>query len=191
MNIGYNMCKIAGNTFGTRRTDEQKKNISNALKGKLSKEKHPMWGKKRKPTMLGKKHTQEAIDKMVEFQNKRIRTQADIDHLKNLNDKQVGVNHPRYGVKLTGDALARIQKLRIGVPSYATRRAVLEFDLKGNFVEEFECLTHLHNKCGIDISSISQTCKRKNHIYNKKYVFVYKEDYENNLECIEFIKNLE
>ena len=190
MNIGYNMCKIAGNTFGTKRTAEQKKNISNALKGKLAKEKHPMWGKKREPTMLGKKHTQEAIDKMTKYRNENPRTQAQIDHFDKLQEKQKGVNHPRYGVKLTGDALAHIQKLRIGIPSYATRRSVLEFDLKGNFVEEFECITHAHNKYGVDISSISQTCKRKNHIYNKKYVFVYKEDYENNLECIEFIKNL-
>lgn len=190
MSIGYNMCKIAGNTFGTRRTDEQKKNISNSLIGKMAKEKHPMWGRKREPTMLGKKHTQEALDKISKFQKSRVRSQADIDHLKELNDKQVGVNHPRYGVKLTGDALARIQKLRIGIPSYATRRAVIEFDLKGNYVQEFECITHVFDKYGFGISGISRVCKRKNHIYDKKYVFVFKEDYENNLECIEFIKNL-
>lgn len=191
MNTGYNMCKIAGNTFGTRRTDEQKKNISNSLKGKFSKEKHPMWGKKREPTMLGKKHTQEALDKISEFQKNRIRSEADINHLNELHKKQKGINHPRYGVKLTGDALLRNQTARLGIPSYATRRAIIEFDLNGNWIEDFECMSHASDKYKIGVTGISRTCKRQNHIYNKKHVFVYKEDYENNLECIEFIKNLE
>jgi len=48
--FGYNMCSVANNTFGTKRTPQQCLNISNSLKGKLSGSKHPLYGTKRNPT---------------------------------------------------------------------------------------------------------------------------------------------
>lgn len=47
---GYNICSVATNTFGTKRTPEQCNNISKSLIGKMSGNKHPMWGIKREPT---------------------------------------------------------------------------------------------------------------------------------------------
>lgn len=176
--FGYNICRFAGNTLGTKRTDEQKLNISKSLIGKCSGSKHPMWGKKRKPTMLGKKHTQEALLKM---KNRIISEETKIK-LKEAhkNRNWVGENHPRFGVKLTGEALRRNQTLRIGIPSTATRKSVVIFDLNNNLLGEFDCMTHLSEKFNIPISAISKVCNRENHIFKNKYIIMLKNDWENN-----------
>ena len=44
-NIGYNICKIAGTTRGRSRTQEEKTNLSNIMKGKYQKENNPFYGR--------------------------------------------------------------------------------------------------------------------------------------------------
>lgn len=56
-----NICKTGFGSSGRIVYQETRDKIRNALKGKLAGDKHPLFGTKRTPTMLGKKHTKEAL----------------------------------------------------------------------------------------------------------------------------------
>lgn len=174
-NIGYNICSQVGSTLGYKYTEEQCNNISKALKGKFSGNKHPMWGKRRAPTTLGYKHTEESLEKMKQFQRSRVRTPQEIEHWEKLLETQKGENHPRYGIKLTGKDLDRVKNLRKGVPA-ATRIVVLVFDMDGNFIEEIESMTKAAELYNTQPIKISEICSGKRKSIGKKYTFKIKEN---------------
>lgn len=76
----YNICTIATSSLGTKRTDEQRKNISDSLKGKMKgipkSEEHRRklreWHKRRPPTRgTGWHHSEETKRKMSESAKKK------------------------------------------------------------------------------------------------------------------------
>lgn len=174
-NVGYNICRQVGTTLGYRYSPEQKKHISEALQGKFSKEKHPMWGKKRPPTTLGYKHTLESIERMKDFQKNRSRSLKEIEHWKALRNHMKGENHPNYGKKFTGEELKRLQGLRKGIPA-AIRRPVIKYDLDMNFIEEYECLTYAARANNIGVSTLAKICKDKRKGRKTNFLFRYKDE---------------
>lgn len=79
--LGYNLCRKAGNTLGRKCSNKTKSKISKALKGRLVGEKHPMYGKKRDPTWLGRSHTDKSKSKMKIFQASRERSEWELERL--------------------------------------------------------------------------------------------------------------
>lgn len=56
---------------------------------------------------------------------------------------------------------------------------ILQFDLYGNFVNEYKNIHVASQMTGINIQSISGCCK-KNHKYAGKYIWIYKNEYKDN-----------
>lgn len=157
--MGYNICYLANSTLGTKRTLEQCQNISNSLKGKLAKEKHPMWGKKRKPTMLGKKHTEESLEKMKNFQRNRKMSDKQIENLNKLLENQKGESHPRYGVPISAKQKEALLKARIG-SICKNRKPVEQLDLDNNLIKVYDYLSEVE-KFGFSATTICKCCKNK------------------------------
>lgn len=179
--FGYNICAVAGSTLGFKYFEEQKQKISKALIGKLCGEKHPMWGKKRIPTMLGKKHTPEAITKMKEFQKNRIRTKEEKQKQKECKNK--GEKHHYFGKKR--EWLGELNKILKSGAKPDQRKTVIKLDLEGNFIEKYSGLKEAADKNNMKVfSKICDVCNG-----NRKTAGGFKWKYEEK-QCKEFIDSL-
>jgi hypothetical protein len=87
-------------------SEEMRRKISERMKGKFAKEKHPLWGKKRElSARWGKKHSEESKRKMSEARK--------------------GERHPSWGKKLPSEVCRKISEGQKGkVQSQETRQKI-------------------------------------------------------------------
>jgi len=107
----FNICKIAGSSLGTIRTEEQRQNFSGPN--------NPMYGKKRVSPMDGKKHSDETRKQMSESHLLHPRTdwkprKKTEKEKKELSIKYTGENNPFYKKTHTEKTKQILRELHTG-----------------------------------------------------------------------------
>ena len=148
---GYNLTDGGNSTNGYTHTEETKRKMSEALKGKNN----PNYGKhlseehKRKlsEALRGKHHTEEARRKMSE--SKKGRTLSE-EHKRKISDAQKGENNHFYGKHHTEETKRKLSK------------PVLQLDKRtGEVIREFPSAREVERVTGYDQANISKCCLGK------------------------------
>ena len=170
VNLGYNICKIAGSSLGVKKTPEQIKQMSELKKGK------PIpWLNDGKPR--SKEHIENlknaCIGKISEKLNKTYEEiygeEKTIKLKKKLSEAHIGLNagekHPMYGKHHTEET----KKLLAN----KINKIVLQKTLDGILIEEFKSAKSAELKTGIPYYVIKYNCLGKNKKYGE-YKWEYK-----------------
>ena len=113
---------------------------------------------------LGKKHSEYTI-KLLSEKKKNTGTGAD-----NPMYGKTKELHHNYGKKMPQNGRKGKEHFNYGKPAFS-RKTVLQFDLEGNFINEFPSLKEASIKLDIHKNYISDCCKGK---YKKAKGFVFK-----------------
>lgn len=147
LNPRYNICKIAGNSLGTKRTQEAKLNISKAQKERFK--------------------TQNAWNKGIP------RT---LNEIENQRNKIIGRPSKKKGMKLSKQSCENISKGLIGrnlsdEHKSKLSKKVIEYDSNGNILNEFISLTEAAKSTGSFITNLQRAMKNNKPF--KKRIFKY------------------
>lgn len=146
INFGYNINPKAGSSLGVKRSDEFRKKSSERRKGKNVGSKNPMFGKKVYDIWLEKYGKEEADKKQ-----------------KNANDKNSKSN---LGKKLGIPNLDVIERNK------KRTKPVLQYDLDGNFIKEWNSVREASLALKTEQKTIRNSClgkPSKNTIFKWKY----------------------
>ena len=147
INNGYN-CESGGHENKII-SDEVKRKLSEAMKGKRCGENHPMWG--RHLTEEHKRKLSEALKGKYCGENHPMwGRHLTEEHKRKLSEANKGENNPMYG-KHRDDEI--IDKIRL-----RHNKAVVQYTKEGEFVAEYESTLVAKNITGIDSSNISKCC---------------------------------
>jgi group I intron endonuclease len=144
-NIGYNICAIAGSSLGVKRSNEFKEKIrQNSLN--MSKETRA----KISNSLIGLKQSKETIDKRVKKLIGRVGGMAGKKHSK-ITKLRMSKAHIKnnYG-----------SCYKIGNKPHNIRK-VIQLDLDGNFISEWNSMREVEKKLKIRHSGISSVCNGK------------------------------
>lgn len=160
-NIGYNMTIGGDGINGYIFSEEDKKRISDKVKGELN-------------GFYGRKHTKQTIDKIKNT----------------LRGKLSGSNHPLWGTHCSKETKLKMSKSLKGRiidevwrkhmsdgkkgEKSANNKKVLCYDKKGNFIKEYYSILYASNMNNICRSSISLVCVGKRKTAGG-YIWRYKE----------------
>ena len=176
-NIGYNICKIAGSWLGNQHTEETKKILREKSTGFIHSEESKIKMSKASPRisgeshpMFGKKHSIESKDKMKissprisggshpRYGKKWVENYLDI-----FSEKSIGDSNPMSGVSLLelwrekyGEEEAY---KRWNLSNLKKSKMVIQKNKKGEFIQEFSSMSEASLKTGVNIASISRSCK--------------------------------
>ena len=84
-----------------------------------------------------------------------------------------------YNNTIGGDGVSGFKGLK-GKDNPASR-SVVQLDLQGNFIKQWDCMTDAQKITGINKSKITEVCKGRRHSAGK-FIWVYTEDYDKNKE---------
>lgn len=152
-----NICKEAGSSLGRKQTEKTKRLLSLKNKGTYAGEKHPLWGTKREPTFLGKKHSEESLIKMRTKRKKPVTA----ERRKQMSEQMSGEKHPMFGVPLNENRKRALD--RTGQISNL-RKPVLMI-LNENIIKEYECILHAMRD-GHSSSHIKSCCIGKRNFHH-------------------------
>lgn len=122
----FNICKIAGSSLGTKRSEEIKKKMGESKKG----EKHPFYGKHhseevkkkmkedrkgKKNCMYGKHHSEEARRKMSENHKGKHHSE---EARRKMSESRKGEKHFFYGKHLSEETRRKLSELNKGKKGY-------------------------------------------------------------------------
>ena len=143
----YNVCRIAGNSFGTKRTEEAKNNISKAQKERFK--------------------TQSAWNKGIS------RTPEEIENHRN---KILGKPSKKKGMKLSKESCENISRGLLGRNLSQEHKAklskkVIEYDLEGNIIHTFVSLTEAAKDVKSFVTNLQKAIKNNKPF--KKRIFKY------------------
>ena len=147
LNPRYNICKIAGNSLGTKRTEETKKNISIAQKKRF--ETQNAWNK-------GIPRTPEEIE------NQRNKITGRPSKKKGMKLSKIACENISKG--LTGRNLSNEHKAKLS-------KKVIEYDLNGNILNKFISLTEAAKDVGSFVTNLQRAMKNNKPF--KKRIFKY------------------
>lgn len=126
----------------------------------------------------GKKHTEETKRRMsisgkgrkfTEEHKRRIaeahkgKTLTD-EHKKKLSEALKGEKSPNFGIERSKETKEKISKAKRG-------KAILQYDLQGNFIREWEYMLQISKELGYTRSSIWNVCEGKN---KQAYGYIWK-----------------
>jgi group I intron endonuclease len=144
-NIGYNICTIAGSSLGVKRSDEFKEKIrQNSLN--MSKETRA----KISNSLSGLKQSKETIDKRVK-------------KLIGGVGGMVGKNHSKITKLRMSKAHIKNNYnscYKIGNKPHNIRK-IIQLDLEGNFISEWDSMNEIEKKLKISHGNISLVCSGK------------------------------
>ena len=90
------------------------------------------------------------------------------EHLKNLSKahkgRNMGQNNPNYGKKPSEETLRKMSDAKKDIyngTGNPNSKCVLQYDLSGNFIKEWEYISLASEELGICLSSIGQCCRGK------------------------------
>lgn len=148
--------KLRKSSTGRFHTQKEKDKISKALKEKYSKEEYH-WS--------GKKHKEETKQKIsASNKGKRFSNEHRNNLSKALKGKFLGENNPLFGKNHTEEAKMKMSKAKKGVymgTKNWNSKPVIQYDLQGNFIKEWEYISLASKELDICLSSIGQCCKGK------------------------------
>lgn len=120
--------------------------------------------------MKGKKHTEESKQKLSEI---NFGKKMDNETKKKISNKLSGENNPMYGKNLSNDVKNKISNGRKGKnvgESNHKSRSVLQYDLNGNFIMEWQSINQAQKL--LNITHISCVCNNKrNHAGGYKWIY--------------------
>jgi len=145
--IGYNICKNA-----------------KSRKGIISR---PETIEKLKKSNTGKRHTKESKEKMSFFQKQRKREPLSEEVKNKISNSQKGEKSIWFGKKQTEEHKYNVKQ---GVKHVLKK--VLQYDLNGNFIKEFESISEASLKTSYSQSHISKCIKGKRKTHNN---YIWKE----------------
>ena len=132
--------------YGTKMSEEQKKKISEARKGKYAGKNHPMYGTH---------PSEETRRRMSESAKRKVITD---EHRRNLSralkGKYAGEKCPFYGKKLPPERVDRMRHTSKNIP-------VLQYDKDGNLLGEWESMAIAGRALHIFLGDISRCCNGK------------------------------
>ena len=152
--IGYNICKNATSSLGVTRTDEVKKKLSEAHKGKPSSRKGIKASeearKNQSEGQKGRKHTKESVKKRAD----KLRNIPRTDEVKKkISDKL-------KDQKRSKETLIKMSKASTGrIPT--NRIKVVQLDLFGDEIKTWDSMSEAAAELNIQISKISSVCGGK------------------------------
>ena len=137
---GYNLTVGGEGVVGYKHTDEQKRKMSDAKKGKITGEKNPFYGKK---------HTIKSIKKMSEYQSNRWTDEARKERSNKYKGKFDGENNTFYGKKHTQSSKDKMSKAK-GKMKVKVRNI--------DTGEVFESLTLASKTYKVQVAHIKRVC---------------------------------
>lgn len=144
-NIGYNICTIAGSSLGVKRSDEFKGKVrQNSLN--MSKETRA----KISNSLSGLKQSKETIDKRVEKLIGRIGGMLGKKHsqITKLKMSKAHIKNNYSSCYKIGNKPHNIRK-------------IIQLDLEGNFICEWDSISEIEKKLKINHGNISLVCSNK------------------------------
>ena len=137
--FGYNLTLGGEGSHGRFPTEETKRKISEALKGrKLSIETKEKIGMASAGRNIGRKHTEEELKKMREKRS--------------LSKRDYTKRHNNY--KCSEETKKKIQES-------SHKKAVLQKDINGNILNKYNSLSSASRKTGINLGNISSCCNNR------------------------------
>lgn len=109
---GYNMTLGGESTLGLEHNKQTREKISKAMKGKLCGKENPMYGKPSTKGMLGKKHNEEAKQKMKDAKKNYVITDEAKKNM-SISQKERFKNkekHPMYGKKHSDESKRKMRE---------------------------------------------------------------------------------
>ena len=166
---GYNLTDGGGGTSGYifSLTEEQKKKISEALKGrKLSEETKDKISKKKK----GRKCSDEIKRKIGEAQKGEKNNMYGKHHTDEAKKK---MSEKQKGRKLSEETKDKISKKKKGIPNIKLSKPVLQIDKNTNkVIAEFPSMAEVERQLGFSQGNISNCCLGKRKTY-KGFIWKY------------------
>ena len=138
---GYNLTVGGDGVKGYRHTDEYKRKMSDAKKGKVTGEKNPFYGKK---------HTIKSIKKMSEYQNGRWTVEARKERSESYKGKFAGEDNPFYKKKHKQSSKDKMSKAKDSI-----KIKVRNIDTG----EVFESLTLASKTYKVQVAHITRVCR--------------------------------
>jgi group I intron endonuclease len=169
LNPYFNICKVAGSSLGTKRSEEACKRNSELKKGNKN--------------CLGLKRSKENKLKISEIKKGQIpwnkgipcseETKIKISKSNIGKHKQLKSKEHKEKIRLSNigkhSSLKDIE--RLNKINYLKRKPILQFDLQGNFIKEWDCISDVQKQLGFDKSFIINVAKGK---YKQAYNFIWK-----------------
>ena len=152
----------------------------------------------RKGKGIGWKHTEETLEKMsinqIGINNGFYGKTHNIDVRKKQSDRISGLNHPMYNKKHDGETIKKLKEHRKTISNEKIKeicqkfnKEVLMYDLKMNYLNEFESVKEASLYTNINESIISKCC-RGDIKSPTRYFFKYKNKI-NNIKMNKFLIN--
>lgn len=134
--VGYNCCPVAGSRLGSKQSEDTKRKISESLKGRPSHRK-------------GKTLTKETKLKLSKARKGKKLSKT---HVENIRKAKMGDKNPFYGKKVKEE--------------HKTYKRIKQFTKDGEFIKEWESLTHCANALNTKVKRISEVVcgRRKTHL---------------------------
>ena len=173
--FGYNISSGGEARTGVKLSEDAKKKISEANKGRLAGEKNPLYGVRRygeDNPFYGRSHTEDTKEKI---RNKRIGTHMAEETKQKISNATKGENNPRYGKIVEEGTRIKISEALKGKETWmkgkthtdeakrkiseSRKKSVLQFDTSGEFIREYDSPLNAELITGICRSYIARCCR--------------------------------
>ena len=165
--FGYNITK--GGNYSGNRTEETKRKISEAQKGRVP------WNKGIPCSEETKRKISEANKGEIAW-NKGIPCSEEVKQI--LRIKNGGENNYFYGKKLSEEHKQKISKSKKGIRrgnALILMQPVIQLDLERNFIARYECIKEAGRQTNINYQNISMCCRK---VINKTHGFIFEYEKE-------------
>lgn len=172
LNPEFNICKIAGRITGLIRTKNWRDKISKSHIGKKASIETRL---KQSKAKLGKSPSNKGI-KCSEETKQKIK-----DSIAKLNRVAWNKGIPcrnetklKLSLKNTGRVQSEVEKLKRGISNKGKKsKAIIQYNLNGNFIKEFNSITEASLKTNVSLGSIHNSCNKNKPSCN--FIWQYKE----------------
>lgn len=154
--FGFNITKGGDGCLGVKQTDEVKKRISEANKGKKFSKEHR---EKISKSLIGKTASEEVINKMresrIKYLSEHPEAKEKCSHKGELNPMygvhRYGKNAPCYGKHIPCSEKKKEQQ----------SKSVIQYDLNNNVIGKYKSITEAARENDIKLEGISMCCRGK------------------------------